>query len=118
MRETFSLERTISDYERAYRALIETGDAAASEPAYAVTKTVPLGAPNRWDYVVFDPSSHRVYVAHGDRVTVVDGHDGAILGQIEGMAGGTHGIGISVATGEGFTDDGDAAYLIALTDAR
>lgn len=33
VRETFSLERTISDYELAYRALIETGGAAVSEPA-------------------------------------------------------------------------------------
>jgi YVTN family beta-propeller protein len=80
---------------------------------YSVTKTVPLGEPNRWDYVVFDPSSHRVFVAHGDRVTVVDGQDGANLGQVEGMPGGTHGIGISTATGEGVTDDGDNGQAVA-----
>jgi DNA-binding beta-propeller fold protein YncE len=87
--------------------------ATAAEPSYAVTRTVPLGEPNRWDYVVFDPTSHRVYVAHGDRVTVVDGRGGAILGQIEGMAGGTHGIAISTATGEGFTDDGRGGLAVA-----
>ena len=87
--------------------------AAAAPPSYAVTRTAPLGEPNRWDYVVFDPASHRVYVAHGDRVTVVDGRGGAILGQIEGMAGGTHGIGISAATGEGFTDDGRGGLAVA-----
>jgi DNA-binding beta-propeller fold protein YncE len=85
---------------------------ASSAPDYTVTKSVPLGEPNRWDYVVFDPASHRVYVAHGDRVTVVDGRGGAILGQIEGMAGGTHGIGISTATGEGFTDDGRGGLAV------
>jgi YVTN family beta-propeller protein len=82
----------------------------ADEPAaaYQVTKTVPLGAPDRWDYVVFDPSSHRVYVAHGDRVTVVDGLDGTIIGQVEGYPGGTHGIAVVGALGRGFTDDGRA----------
>ena len=86
---------------------------AAAPPAYAVTRTVPLGEPNRWDYVVFDAASHRVYVAHGDRVTVVDGRGGAIVGQIEGVAGGTHGIGISTANGEGFTDDGHNGLAVA-----
>jgi YVTN family beta-propeller protein len=81
---------------------------AQTPPAYTVTKTVALGAPDRWDYVTFDPPSHRVYVSHGDRVTVVDGHDGSVLGQIEGMPGGTHGIAIVSAEGRGYTDDGRA----------
>jgi YVTN family beta-propeller protein len=81
---------------------------AQSTPAYTVTKTVPLGTPDRWDYVVFDSSTQRVYVAHGDRVTVVDGRDGTIRGQIEGFPGGTHGIAISAATHRGYTDDGHA----------
>lgn len=40
---------------------------------YSVTRTVALGAPDRWDYLTVDPASQRVYVSHGDRVTVVDG---------------------------------------------
>jgi len=87
--------------------------AANTAPAYHVAKTVALGAPDRWDYVVFDPGSDRVYVSHGDRVTVVDGKSGAILGQIEGMPGGTHGIGISAANGKGYTDDGKAGQAVA-----
>src|SRR5579862_2263583 len=75
---------------------------------YAVTKTVPLGAPDRWDYVLFDPDSYRVYVAHGDRVTVVDGRSGEVIGQVEGYPGGTHGIAIVPGLGRGFTDDGEA----------
>ena len=80
---------------------------AGAAPAYKVTHAVALGAPDRWDYVVYDAPSHRVYVAHGDRVTVVDGQDGRLIGEVLGMPGGTHGIGVSVATGEGFTDDGE-----------
>jgi YVTN family beta-propeller protein len=82
--------------------------AAPSAPLYRLTKSVPLGMPDRWDYVVFDAPSHRVYVAHGDRVTVVDGHDGQVLGQVEGFPGGTHGIAIASAAGRGYTDDGRA----------
>jgi YVTN family beta-propeller protein len=75
---------------------------------YQLVKSVVLGAPDRWDYVVYDAPSHRVYVAHGDRVTVVDGQDGTIIGQVDGLAGGTHGIAISHPTGRGYTDDGQA----------
>ena len=86
--------------------------AQAQAPAYHVVKTVALGAPDRWDYVVVDSPSHRVYVAHGDQVAVVDASDGAILGKIEGMKGGSHGIGISAATGKGYTDDGQAGVAV------
>src|ERR1700684_1758592 len=47
-------------------------------PAWRLTKTIALGAPDRWDALTFDPASGRVYIAHGDRVTVVDGKSGAI----------------------------------------
>lgn len=79
-----------------------------SAPAYAVTRTVALGAPDRWDYVTYDPPSHRVYVAHGDRLTVVDGRTGAVVGQVEGAPGGTHGTAVVTALGRGYTDDGEA----------
>jgi DNA-binding beta-propeller fold protein YncE len=82
--------------------------AEAQHNDYTVTKTVPLGAPDRWDYVLFDPDSQRVYVAHGDRVTVVDGRSGEVIGQVEGYPGGTHGIAIVPGLGRGFTDDGEA----------
>jgi DNA-binding beta-propeller fold protein YncE len=80
--------------------------AAVTAPEYQVTHTVALGAPDRWDYVVFDPSSKRVFVAHGDEVTVVDGRKGDVLGHIKGFPGGTHGIALVGAVGRGYTDDG------------
>lgn len=85
---------------------------AASESSvsqsYRVTKLIALGAPDRWDYLTFDSASGRLYVSHGDRVTVVDGRSGQILGQIEGLPGGTHGIAIVTALSRGYTDDGHA----------
>jgi hypothetical protein len=67
-------------------------DAQPEQPKYHISNVVPLGPPDRWDYVVFDPESHRIYVAHGDRVTVVDGLGGGVIGTVEGMPGGTHGV--------------------------
>jgi YVTN family beta-propeller protein len=87
-------------------------DAQPEQPKYHISNVVRLGPPDRWDYVVFDPESHRVYVAHGDRVTVVDGLDGAVIGTVEGMPGGTHGVAISHATGKGYTDDGKAGVAV------
>lgn len=86
---------------------------SSSEVHYRITRTVRLGAPDRWDYVVYDAPSHRVYAAHGDRVTVVDGRNGRILGQVETLPGGTHGIAISHAEGLGYTDDGQAGTAAA-----
>ena len=71
---------------------------AQPAPAYTITKTVPLGAPDRWDYVVVDAPSHRVYVGHSDRVSVIDGRSGAALGAVEGLAG-VHGVAVSAANG-------------------
>jgi YVTN family beta-propeller protein len=82
---------------------------------YHLSRTVSLGAPDRWDYLVYDAPSHRVYVSHGDRITVVDGRTGSIVGQVEGLPGGTHGIAISHASGLGYTDDGQAGQAAAFS---
>src|SRR6185437_11010186 len=79
---------------------------AAPAPTYALVKSVPLGAPDRWDYVVYDDQTDRVYVAHGDRLAVVDARSGDLVGEVEGIAGGTHGTAVSSTTHQGFTDDG------------
>ncbi len=91
-------------------ALIIAGLTASAEakPLYTVTKIIPIGAPDRWDLLTFDAHSHRVYIAHGDRVTVVDGHSGELIGNVEGYSGGTHGVVIVPAFKRGYTDDGHA----------
>ena len=89
------------------------GASFAQAPAYHVAKTAPLGAPDRWDYLVYDGPSHRLYVSHGDRLTVLDGKDGKVLGTVQSMPGGSHGIGIVTAAGKGYTDDGEAGEAVA-----
>lgn len=86
--------------------------AVAADSLYRLTKTVPLGAPERWDYVHFDPADGRVYVAHGDRVSVVDGKSGTLLGTVEGTSGGSHGIAAWHPGNKGYTDDGKAGTAL------
>ncbi len=43
-----------------------TGTAQA-QPSYRLVKTIAIGAPDRWDYVVYDRG--RAYIAHGDVLT-------------------------------------------------
>ena len=81
---------------------------ADSTPRYQITGSIPLGSPERWDYLTFDSPTHRIYVSHGDRVTVVDTKAGKVIGTVTGFPGGTHGIGISNLDGRGYTDDGEA----------
>ncbi len=102
---------------RAVRFALITGALLCTSPAWAaptyrLAKSVPLGIPDRWDYVVSDAASRRVYVAHGHRLTVVDAGSGAVIGNVEGITGGTHGTAVSHATGQGFTDDGEAGTAV------
>ena len=39
-----------------------TAASQAEPPGYYVSMVVPLGTPDRWDYVMLDPETHRVYV--------------------------------------------------------
>jgi DNA-binding beta-propeller fold protein YncE len=78
----------------------------APAPAYSVTSTIPVGGPDQWDYVIYDAPSHRVYLAHGDRISVVDGRSAKLIGEVAGVPGGSHGIAISHATGQGYTATG------------
>jgi DNA-binding beta-propeller fold protein YncE len=87
--------------------------AAAPIPAYMLTRSVPLGSPDRWDYVTYDGKTNRVFVAHGDRLAVIDAGTARLVGEVEGISGGTHGSAVSLPTGQGFTDDGRNGKAVA-----
>ncbi len=80
---------------------------------YVVTKTVYLGTPDKWDYLHFDAASNRLYVAHGSRLDVINAGNGKIIGTLDDMPGGSHGIAIVASEGKGYTDDGNNANVIA-----
>src|ERR1700679_4069229 len=93
-------------------ALVAAADAQQATH-YSVTKTIPIGAPDRWDYVVFDSVSSRVYASHGNSVSVVDGNSGASIGTIKlGPKAVTHGVLALNDLGKGYTDDSDAGVAV------
>ncbi len=79
--------------------------AGAARPGYKLTASVPLGIPDRWDYVVFDPPTQRIYVAHQDAVTVVNAATLTIAGRLAGLDG-AHGTAPVPALGKVFADSG------------
>jgi YVTN family beta-propeller protein len=88
--------------------------AAWAQPApgtYHLAKTIPIGGPDRWDYVVFDQAQDRVYVAHAETVSVVDAKAGKLVGTIA-VGGVTHGIATVPALGKGYTDDGKSGFAV------
>ena len=86
---------------------------AEGDAGYHQVAAIPLGAPDRWDYVVADAAGGRVYVAHGDRLSVVDGRTLKPVGDVTGVKGGAHGTYVAAAQGLGFTDDGEAGKAVA-----
>jgi YVTN family beta-propeller protein len=83
----------------------------APEAGYRLAGTVAIGAPDRWDYVVFDQPSGRVYVAHADAVTAIDPQARKILGTIK-VGGVTHGIASVPGLGKGYTDDSQSGMAV------
>ena len=84
--------------------------AVAAAPSYKEVHATHLGAPDRWDYVLFDPSGDRVFVAHGNHTDVVDGHTGRVEGHV-GPLDGAHGTVVAPSLGRGFADGGKSRSL-------
>ena len=59
-----------------------TAATPAQPPSYHIAKVIPLGLPDRWDYVVFDPDLHESMSRTATAVTVVDGVSGAVIGTV------------------------------------
>jgi DNA-binding beta-propeller fold protein YncE len=64
------------------------GATAAALPGYRVVRDLPLpGDTSRWDYQVYDPASHRLYIAHlgASQVVVVDTRRQSVAGVVNGV---------------------------------
>jgi DNA-binding beta-propeller fold protein YncE len=69
--------------------------------SYKITRSVPLGAPDDWDYLYFEAKSHRVYVAHSTELTIVDGRNGELVGRVSGIDG-VNGVATIPQRGKGY----------------
>lgn len=84
---------------------------AQSAPSYHVTHRYLLGGAGRWDYIVPDPSNHRLYIARQDRLMVVDEDNGKLLGEVHDVHG-AHGTAIVPKTGHGFVTSSEDKSVV------
>jgi hypothetical protein len=78
---------------------------------WRITQTWPLGGDGSWDYVVPDPSHHRVFIARQNRVMVVDEDSGKLLGEVTGIQG-AHGTAVAESSGHGFATSGNDQSVV------
>lgn len=83
---------------------------AADASGFKVTKKYPVPGDGGFDYIVFDNSSDRLYVSHGNEVNVLDADSGKVLGNIANTPG-VHGIAVVPRLHRGFITDGRSATV-------
>jgi YVTN family beta-propeller protein len=89
---------------------------AAAQQPYRVVDTWKLGGEGGWDYLLADPTAHRLYVTHGPRVEVIDTATGKPAGAITGLHG-THGIALDNAGKFGYISDGGGNAVVVFDRA-
>ena len=78
---------------------------ASALAAPQVVATIALPDPTRWDYVSVDPGAHRLYVAHRERVDVIDTRDNKPVLQLSPTPG-VHGAAAATDLNRVFTSNG------------
>src|SRR5215469_7781959 len=89
---------------------------AQSSGGYHVVQTYEPGGDGAWDYVVPQPSQHRVFVARTNRIMVIDEDTGKLLGEVTGING-AHGTAIAESSGHGFATSGNDQSVL-MFDAK
>ncbi|HEY1806853.1 MAG TPA: YncE family protein [Terracidiphilus sp.] len=85
---------------------------AAPQHPYHVIDHWKIGGDGGWDYPVVDPGAHRLYIAHGTQVDVVDTNTGKSIGTIPNLHG-VHSIALDAAGKFGYITDGGANAVVA-----
>ena len=73
--------------------------------AYKFLKEIPVSGNGSWDYLAVDPTTHRLYVSHGDEVVVIDLTTDKVCGQIADTPG-VHGVALAPELGLGVVSIG------------
>ncbi len=87
------------------------GEAVATKPSWSITEKIKIGGEGGWDYLTIDSMAHRLYVAHGNVVEVVDIAKDKVVGQIKNTEG-SHGVALASAFGHGFVSCGKSNTVL------
>jgi DNA-binding beta-propeller fold protein YncE len=84
---------------------------AAETPRYHLAHEVPLPGDEGWDDLTFEQGGHRLFIAHGTRVLVVDTDALKVIGEIADTPG-VHGIALAPDLGRGYISAGRANSIV------
>src|SRR5882757_6553212 len=80
---------------------------AQSDFQFTLDKKISISGNGGYDYMKIDSSSKRLYVSHGNAVSVIDLKTEQVIGSIGNLVG-VHGIAIAPEFQKGFISDGKA----------
>lgn len=88
------------------------GASACQAQQYHQVAQWDLHATGGFDYLAYSPTDHRLYVAQGAQVVVLDANNGNVLGNIGGLQH-THDIVLAPDGKTGYITDGGAGKVVA-----
>jgi hypothetical protein len=92
-------------------ALVAGGVDAGLVPRYHLAREVPLPGDGGWDDLTFEHGGHRLFIAHGTEVQVVDTDSLTLAGTIPDTLG-VHGIALAPDLGRGYISAGRADAIV------
>jgi len=76
-----------------------------AESGYHVINKLPFGGEGGWDYLTMDSSAHRLFIARGTHVMVIDTASNKLITDIPDTPG-VHGIALATELNRGFISNG------------
>ena len=92
-------------------AVMTAPAARAADPHYRLAHEVPLSGDEGWDYLAFEQGGHRLFIAHGTRVLVVDTDTLKPVGEVANTPG-VHGIALAPELNKGYASAGRANMIV------
>jgi YVTN family beta-propeller protein len=96
--------------------LLASSPFLAAQKPYHIVDRWKIGGDGWWDCLTADPAGHRLYIAHGARVDVVDTQTGKLAGSIANLQG-THAVALDDAGKFGYISDGRANAVVVFDRA-
>jgi YVTN family beta-propeller protein len=84
---------------------------AHAQKPFSIQDKWKIGGEGGWDYLLADPSVHRLYITHNKRVEVLDSVTGKPIGVITDLKG-THGVALDDSGRFGYISDGGANAVV------
>ncbi len=78
---------------------------AAHGQNYKMLKSIPIGGDGGWDYLSIDANARKLYIAHANKIVVVDLAQDKVLSEIADTPG-VHGFATAPELGRGFSSNG------------